>query len=189
MNFLQHPAFQSLVLPLLLAVVGIALLRWVGARWASLGAALGLVMALAVWPGLDWPAGSRAQVIPWIAIAGLVVAALLLALKAPGSQTLAGRPGLLATALVAALAVALAAWAGLGGSLLLAQLALMVGSVAGVAFLWAWRSASVTLASLVPLVLVCLAIAYAQAAQAPAATDAGGGAADSNDPYYTPKWK
>jgi hypothetical protein len=189
MSFLQHPAFQSLVLPLLLAVAGIALLRWAGARWSSLAAALGLVLAMAFWPGFDWPASSRAQTLPWIALAGLVVAALAIALKAPGTQVLGRRSGFLVTALITALAVALAVWAALGGSLLLAQLALMVGSVAGVASLWAWRSASVTPASLLPLLLAGLTIAYAQASLAPTAPDARGEAAEQDDPYYTPKWK
>jgi len=189
MSYLQHPAFQSLVLPLLLAAAGIALLRLAGTRWAALGAALGLVLSLAVWPGFDWPASSRAQTVPWIALAGLVLAALAIGLNAPGTHTLTRRSGLVVSALLTVLAVALAVWAALGGSLLLAQLALMVGSAAGVAALWAWRSASITLAALLPLLLAGLLIAYTQASLAPADAGAPGDAAERDDPYYAPKWK
>jgi hypothetical protein len=186
MTFLQHPAFQSLVLPVLLALAAIALLRLLGERWSSLGAALGLLLALAVWPGFDWPASSRAQTIPWVVLAGLLAAALAVGLNAPGTKPLRRGSGLLTMALVTVLAIALAVWAGLGGSLLLAQLALMVASVAGVACLWAWRSASVVPVALLPLVLAGLTIAFAQGSQAPASPEGG---ADRDDPYYTPKWK
>ncbi|MGE0429784.1 MAG: hypothetical protein AB7P11_17420 [Hydrogenophaga sp.] len=189
MSFLQHPAFQSLVLPLLLATASMALLRLAGTRWTALGAALGLVIALTVWPGFDWPASSRAQTLPWIALAGLLAAALAIGLNAPGTKALARGAGLLATALVTVLAVALAVWAALGGSLLLAQLALMVGSVAGVAGLWAWRSATITPAALAPLVLAGLVIAFAQGSLALSSPEAAGDAAERDDPYYTPQWK
>lgn len=186
MTFLQHPAFQSLVLPVLLALSAIALLRLAGERWSSLGAGLGLLLALAVWPGFEWPASSRAQTVPWVVLAGLIVAAIAMGLHAPGTKPLGRGRGLLTMALFTALAIALAVWAALGGSLLLAQLALMVGSVAGVACLWAWRSASVVPAALLPLVLAGLTIAFAQGAQAPASPE---GETDQDDPYYTPKWK
>lgn len=189
MNFIQHPAFQSLVLPMLLAAAGMALLRFAGPRWAALGAALGLVLALGVWPGFDWPASSRVQTVPWIALAGLLAAALATALNAPGSKALNRRNGLVAAALITVLAVALAVWAGLGGSLLLAQLALMVGSVAGVASLWTWRSACITPVALLPLVLAGTMIAFTQASLAPAASEADGAAGEVDDPYYTPGWK
>jgi hypothetical protein len=189
MSFLQHPAFQSLVLPPLLAAAGMVLLRLAGPRWTPLGAPLGLVLALAAWPGFDWPASSRVQIVPWIALAGLAVAALVTGLNASGARALGRGSGFVAAALITLSAVALGVWAALGGSLLLAQLALMVGSVAGVASLWAWRSASITPVSLLPLVLAGLTIAYAQASLAPAGPDAGGEAAERDDPYYTPKWK
>ena len=186
MTFLQHPAFQSLVLPVLLALAAMALLRMAGERWTSLGATLGLLLALAVWPGFDWPASSRAQTVPWVVLAGLIVAALAIGLHAPATKPLARGSGLLGMLLITALAIALAVWAGLGGSLLLAQLALMVASVAGVACLWAWRSAFVVPAALLPLVLAGLTIAFAQASLAPASPE---GQSDQDDPYYTPKWK
>lgn len=189
MSFLQHPAFQSLVLPLLLAAMGLALLRLAGARWAALGAGLGLLLAIAVWPGFEWPATSRAQTLPWITLAGWAVAVLATALQAPGSRAWGRRAGLLATGLLTLLAVALAVWAALGGSLLLAQLALMVGSVAGVMLLWAWRSASLTPMSLLPLVLAGLTVAYAQWSLAPGASSAGGDTTESDDPYYVPRLK
>lgn len=189
MSFLQHPAFQSLLLPLLLAVAGIALLRLAGPRWAALGAALGLVLAMAFWPGFHWPPGSRAQTLPWIALAGLVVAALATGLNAPGTRTLGRKAGFLAAALVTVLAVALAVWAALGGSLLLAQLALMVGSVAGVAALWAWWSAALTPVALLPLLLAGLTVAYTQVSLAPSGPPGEGAITESDDPYYSPKWK
>lgn len=189
MAFIQHPAFQSLLLPLLLAVAGLAMLRLAGARWTALGAAFGLVLALAFWPGFDWPPSSRAQTLPWIALAGLVVAALATGLKAPGTTALRRRVGFAATALVSVCAVALALWAALGGSLLLAQLALMVGSVAGVSTLWAWRSAAITPAALLPLLLAVLTIAYTQVSNAPTGSGADGAGTERDDPYYTPKWK
>lgn len=186
MSFIQHPAFQSLVLPVLLTVAAIALLRLAGERWTALGAALGLLLALVVWPGFDWPASSRAQTIPWIVLAGLIAAALAMGLHAPGTKPLRRGSGLLTMALMTVLAIALAVWAGLGGSLLLAQLALMVASVAGLACLWAWRSAFVVPVALLPLVLAGLTIAFAQTSQAPASPQSD---ADRDDPYYTPKWK
>lgn len=189
MSFIQHPAFQSLLLPLLLAAAGIALLRLAGARWAALGAALGLVLAMAFWPGFDWPPGSRAQILPWITLAGLAVAALATGLNAPGTRALGGKAGFLVAALVTLLAIGLAVWAALGGSLLLAQLALMVGSAAGIATLWTWRSAAITPAALLPLLLAGLTIAYTQAVLAPTGQDADGAATERDDPYYTPKWK
>lgn len=189
MSFLQHPAFQSLLLPLLLAAAGIALLRLLGARWAALGAAFGLVLAMVFWPGFGWPPGSRAQTLPWIALAGLAVAALATAVNAPGTRALGRKAGFLAAALVGVLAVGLAVWAALGGSLLLAQLALMVGSAAGIAALWAWRSAALTPVALLPLLLAGLTVAYTQASLAPMGQPGDGAATESDDPYYTPKWK
>ena len=70
MSFLYHPAFQSLVLPFVLALAISALMRPLGLRWAALGAAIGLVLTMAAWPGFDWPPASRAQTLPWVAAAG-----------------------------------------------------------------------------------------------------------------------
>ena len=184
-SFLNHPAFQSLVLPLLLAAAATLLLRAAGPRWAALGAALGLVLALAAWPGFDWPASSQVQKLPWATLVGLLLAGLAMALKTPGSKAMGRQSGLLATALLTLAALALTAWAAFGGSLLLAQLALMLGAVAGVAGLWSWRSASISPAALLPLVLTGVGIALALA-WLPAG-DVGDTPADN--PYYTPKWQ
>ncbi|MGZ8274357.1 MAG: hypothetical protein ACXWUM_10605, partial [Burkholderiaceae bacterium] len=90
MSFVHHPAFQSLVLPFVLAVVGMALVRALpgaaGVRWWSLGAVLGLLAALAVLPGFDWPATSRSQKLPWIVLLGLALAALSIAWRAERSR-------------------------------------------------------------------------------------------------------
>jgi len=234
MSFVHHPAFQSLVLPFVLAVVGMALLRALpgraGVRWWPLGAVLGLLAALAVFPGFDWPATSRAEKVPWIVLAGLALAALSMARRAERSRggrwatwlggvlgwagasvwlegarteplqvvpfVLAGavvlallalgvRPvsalqrdasvahpepvpaasedGTTALAALTVAALGLGALAGSGGSLLLAQLALMLGVAAAVPGLWMWlRPASglvVPAAVLMPLGLAWLSIA------------------------------
>jgi hypothetical protein len=83
MSLLHHPAFQSLVLPFVLAVVGMVLLRALpgraGLHWWPLGAVFGLLAALAVLPGFDWPATARAQKLPWIVLVGFALAALSMA--------------------------------------------------------------------------------------------------------------
>ncbi len=85
-SFVHHPAFQSLLLPLLLALLGLALLRaWPGGRWALLGGALGLGAALAFVPGLAWPPASRVLKLPWVLLLGLGLAcALGLGRRVPG---------------------------------------------------------------------------------------------------------
>ena len=88
-NLSQHPLFQTLVLPLLLALLGMAALRlWPGERWGSLGATAGLVVALAWWPGFEWPAHSRALKLPWVVLAGLGLALLATAREATGARPL-----------------------------------------------------------------------------------------------------
>jgi hypothetical protein len=188
MSFVNHPAFQSLVLPFVLALIVSALMRLLGLRWAALGAALGLLLAMAAWPGFDWPATSRAQMLPWLALASTVLAALTIALKAPGTRAMGRRNGLVATALLTLAVLALAAWGALGGSLLLAQLALMLATVGGVAVLWAWRAAAVSPVALLPLLLTGIGIAFCLAWLPAGGSDVPAGA-DGDDPYYAPKWK
>lgn len=188
MSFLHHPAFQSLVLPFVLAVAISLLLRLAGLRWVALGAALGLVLAVAVWPGFDWPASSRVQTLPWVALAGTLLAGLAIALKAPGTKAMDRPIGLVATVLLTLAALALAAWAAFGGSLLLAQLGLMLGTVTGVASLWAWRGTSVSPASLLPLLLTGIGLALCLAWLPSGGADSTGESASDN-PYYTPRWK
>lgn len=188
MSFLHHPAFQSLVLPFLLAVAASLLLRLGGQRWITLGAAIGLVSAMVVWPGFDWPASSRVQMLPWAALGGTVLAGLVIALQWPGTRPLGKMRGRLSTAVLTFAALALGGWAAFGGSLLLAQLALMLATVAGVAGLWSWRGASVTPVSLLPLWLTGIGIALCLA-WLPAGGPDGSGGADGDDPYYAPRWK
>lgn len=66
-GILHHPLFQSLVLPLLLSLAGIALLRAVSGR-ARAGAAVGLaVLASTIWLiGWSSPPASVMQKLPWI---------------------------------------------------------------------------------------------------------------------------
>lgn len=192
MDLLNHPAFQSLVLPLLLCIAGVAaLLRVAGPNRAALGAALGLLVALAWFPGFDWPATARAQKLPWIVLAGAAIAALLLWRTASGLP--AARPWWRGIALAAVLTVAclgLAATAGLGGSLLLAQLALMVAVAAAVPGLWSWWLPSSGLwmapAALLPQLLAALWIA---AALPMAPWNSGAPDTATDDIYYTPQWK
>ncbi|MGE0430146.1 hypothetical protein [Hydrogenophaga sp.] len=189
LNILYHPAVQSLVLPPLLAWLGVLLLRALaGARWAPLGAALGLLAALAALPGFDWPALSRVQKLPWLVLVATVLAGAWLGLSPPGSGHRRLRGVALAAGLTMAL-LALAAAAALGGSLLLAQLAVMLAATTAVPGLWAWwRPASglrVPLAALLPMLVGGLFVAFALfAAQQP-----GPGGRDDSDPYYTPQWK
>ena len=182
-DILNHPAFQSVVLPLLLCFAGAALLhRLAGARWAVAGVVFGLLLALAWFPGFDWPASARAQKLPWIALAGTAVALLVPGLRrwAPRSRGVALPAGL------TAIAIALAAWAGTSGSLLLAQLALMLAVASAVATLWAWRrpppQGAASPAFLLPIALACLTIAWAMAGAASSAPA-------NDDPYYAPQWK
>lgn len=212
-SFLHHPAFQSLVLPAVLAAVFIGLLMAWRPRQAALGAVFALVLALAVWPGLTWPPTAGAQKLPWLALAALVVgllgdaarpghapplvrpwllavlvwalaAAWLLGLAQGATLAIATVAGLVVLAVsawstraplaepsraagsAAALTVAvlgLGAMAGSGGSLLLAQLSIMLAVVSAVAGLWVWwrpgPHAQVTPAALVALALVALALA------------------------------
>lgn len=188
MSLLHHPAFQSLVLPLVLAVVIGLLLRPVGLRWVALGPALALVLALAVWPGFDWPANARAQTLPWLALGCTLLAGLAIALKAPGTKAMGRRSGTVTTLLLTFAALGLAAWGALGGSLLLAQLALMLATVCAVAALWAWRAASAAPVSLLPLLFFGIGVALCLA-WLPAGGSADAGEADGEDPYYAPQWK
>lgn len=188
MAFLYHPAFQSLVLPFVLALALSALMRPLGLRCAALGAAVGLVLSLAMWPGFDWPATSRAQTLPWLALASTLLAALAIALNAPGTRAVGRRNGLVLTVLLTLAVLGLTAWGALGGSLLLAQLALMLATVCGVAVLWAWRAAAVSPVSLLPLLLTGVGIALCLA-WLPAGGPADSPGADSDDPYYAPRWK
>lgn len=216
MSFLHHPAFQSLALPLVLTLAATLLLgASAGKRWASLGGAVGLLVAFSAWPGFDWPAMARVQKLPWIVMAGGMLAVLLARAEtarhrgwlpwlggvlvwAAASAWLAGgavqwlplaastlggaavlalllldtRPwgdqGVAAAAALGVAALGLAALAALGGSLLLAQLAVMLGVAAAMPGLWAWlapRSGMrITPAALLPLGLAWLAIAQSLAA-------------------------
>ena len=184
---LNHPAVQSLVLPPLMALLAIGVLRRVaGPRWAPLGAALGLLAALALLPGFDWPALSRVQKLPWAVLAATLVAAVWLRLL-PATVRHRMRGVVLAAALTVS-ALGLAAVGGLGGSLLLAQLALMVAATTAVLGLWVWwRPASglgAPFAALLPACVAALLIAASLFSAQPTSGPAG-----AEDVYYTPQWK
>ena len=182
-DILNHPAFQSVVLPLSLCFVGAgALGRFAGPRWMAAGVVLGLLLALTWFPGFDWPASTRAQKLPWIVLAGAAMAVLLPALRRWAS----GGRGVVLPAGLTLIALALAAWAGTSGSLLLAQLALMLVVAGAVATFLVWRRPQPTgagmLVLLLPLALACLTIAWAM-------TGAASTAPANDDPYYAPQWK
>ena len=188
MSLFNHPAFQSLLLPCVLALFASALMRTAGLRWAALGTALGLVLTMVAWPGFDWPAASRAQMLPWVALASTLLAGMGVALKAPGTRAMGRRNGLVAAVLLTLASIALATWGALGGSLLLAQLALMLATVCAVTVLWAWRAAAVSPVSLLPLLITGLGIALCLAWLPAGGSDLPAGA-ESGDPYYAPQWK
>jgi hypothetical protein len=188
MSFINHPAFQSVGLPFVLALIVGLFMRALGLRWAALGAPVGLVLAMAAWPGFDWPAVSRAQVLPWVAMTSTLLALLATALKAPGTRAMGRRNGLVTSLLLVLAALALTTWGALGGSLLLAQLALMVATVGAVAVLWAWRAAAVSPVSLLPLLCTGVGVALCLA-WLPAGGSDGPAGVDGDDPYYAPRWK
>ena len=99
-SFVYHPAFQSLLLPALLSLACLGALRagWGQARgpWVSLGAALGLVLALAAWPGLNWPATTQAHKLPWVVLASLLAMVPALASARTAARHHPLRPWLLA---------------------------------------------------------------------------------------------
>lgn len=182
-DVLNHPAFQSVVLPLVLCVTGAAVLhRAAGPRWSLLGVVFGLLLALAWFPGFDWPATARAQKLPWITLAATAVTLLVPGLRrwAPGPR------GVALPAAQTAMALALAVWAGTSGSLLLAQLALMLAVAGAVATLFAWRRppppGAATTVFLLPVALACLTVAWAM-------TGAASATPTTDDPYYAPQWK
>jgi hypothetical protein len=227
----HHPAFQSVAMPLAMTMLATLVLAagrvGRGEPWVALGGVVALCISLALLPGFEWPATSRALKLPWIVLAGGLLSATFLALNATRTRrwlfwglgvviwavasvwlsadvavwpmgafwALAGagvlaalalpddRPvmsakvertavqaGALRVALAAVLAVAslgLAALAATGGSLLLAQLALMLAVVAGVTGLWAWVRPGLTglgaPAGLMPLGLAWLVVAQSLA--------------------------
>ena len=171
-SFLHHPAFQSLLLPCVLALLAMAVLRAVcGARWAPLGAALGLLGALAWLPGFEWPAASRVAKLPWVVLAGLALAAAAMALQRGGhAARQAGAPvqpaqpaGAASAGALTVSALGLAALAGGGGSMLLAQLALMLATCSAVLGAWLWLRPAPAALPLAPLLLAWLALAWSWA--------------------------
>lgn len=191
-DILAHPAFQSAVLPLLLCIAGVAaLLRTTGPNRAALGAALGLLVALAYFPGFDWPATARAQQLPWAVLAGCALAAVLVWRAARGLPAArAWWRGIALAAVLTLVCLALVAMAAFGGSLLLAQLALMVAVATAVPGLWSWWRPSsglwVAPAALLPQLLAALCIAWALPM---APWNAGMADTATDDLYYTPQWK
>ncbi|MCU0762062.1 MAG: hypothetical protein MUF76_03530 [Hydrogenophaga sp.] len=232
MSMLHHPAVQSLVLPWVAALLAMAVLGgWRPARsprWAGLGAALGLLVALVIFPGFEWPAASRAQKFPWIVLLSVGVAvasvavlrvqdlrwplwalgtalwamasiwltgggggapafqsvawllggsALMALVLLPGASPpeaaqkptpVAGQACISAGAVLAVVAAGQAAMAAMGGSLLIAQLAMALAVVTGMLALWGWLAPDApglcSRPALMPLALAWLALAQSLSA-------------------------
>lgn len=197
-SLLHHPAFQSLALPALLGMLCTLVLHralsGTDRAWGGFGASIGLVLALLWWPGFAWPAVAQAQQYPWIVLLGLLAALAIRMLRRGGAVTTGRNPWVVWSALVLLVGLAgLAVLAVLGGSLLLAQLALMVAASAGVPVLWAWwrpdtgpRLTAIALIPLLVALLALLAMVVALGVPADGSQQAPGNGAD--DPYYTPRW-
>ncbi|HSQ72824.1 MAG TPA: hypothetical protein VLM87_10410, partial [Rubrivivax sp.] len=150
-SVLNHPVIQSLALPFMLTAASVFILRALpgtaGLRWAPLGAVLGLLAALAVLPGFDWPATARAHQLPWIVLTGAALSALSMA---PFSESARAGPW-------AAWLAAVLCWAGssgwmAGGGASWAQVVPIVLAGASVLALLAWggplAAAALTVAAL-----------------------------------------
>ena len=120
------PILQTIVLPLLLALLAMAALRvWPGERWAGFGAILGLLGALAWLPGFEWPAHSRTLKLPWVVLVGLGLALLATARGAAGARPTWTPPAAVAVWVGAALWLA----DGQASTLLLVGAGLLGGAV------------------------------------------------------------
>lgn len=184
MDLLHHPVFQSLLLPLLVSVALYGLWRVAGPRWHMLTPALALLLTLAFWPGFDWPAASRTQILPWLALGAFLLAVPVWALRLPGSTPWAVGTGLWACALIVLAGAGLAAWGALGGSLMLAQLAAMLATVGGAAAGPAWRHRAISWAGLLPLIVFALGLALSLSGL----LGMGSVKLLADDPYFTPQW-
>jgi hypothetical protein len=93
MSFIHHPAFQSLVFPLLLTLVLTLSLgmrqRSTGVRYWAMGSAMALLLSFLLLPGFDWPATARTHKLPWIVLGGTTLAFvwLLFGAKRPNRWT------------------------------------------------------------------------------------------------------
>jgi hypothetical protein len=150
-------------------------------------------LAASLWVAGDWRPESLRLILVLLGAVLLIGWAWALRTRPVQGSLRAGAraaaPGTAASAALAAAAFALAGWAAWGGSLLLAQLAAMLGSVGSVLalLLWRWPAAAPRplppVAVLMPLGLAWAVIALAVAWQALAATPT---AAHDDDPYYEP---
>lgn len=181
MNFLHHPLFQSLALPLALGLSLGLLLRPAGNRWLVLAPALSLLLALVAWPGFVWSVSSRSQLLPWLALGATAIASAALALKIPKAAVWYGRAGLWAALFLTLVGLTLAAWGALGGSMLLAQLAVSLATVSAVGAWQAFRYGSASWLGLLPLLLFALGLMLCLAGL-PASGPAG---PSDEDPYYS----
>lgn len=186
MTLMYHPLFQSLLLPLFLSAVLGWLLRPAGLRWLILAPSFGLVLALAAWPGLVWPALARTQMLPWWVLGATLLAVAVLAWRRTAPQQPMGHTGVWLAALLGVIGLLLVVWGATGGSLLLAQLAGMLATVSGVATVLALLMRDNTgdrvavWVGLLPLGVLAVGLALSLAAL-PSSSSVG---YDDDDPYY-----
>lgn len=159
MALFHHPVFQSLLFPLLLGLCLSGLLRPTQGRWWGMVPAFSLMLSLAVWPGFVWPALTHVHMLIWMALSVTVTVTLLMAFGLTGNTGVTGRTGFWASLVLVLLGLAMAGWGATGGSMLLAQLALMLSTVAAVA---AWQTRRAIASSwwgLLPLLVFAAGVA------------------------------
>lgn len=179
MMFFYHPGFQSFVLPLSFFLVLAWGLRTASLAWRLMAPPFALLLALAVWPGFVWPALAHAQMLPWWVLGSTVL--VLLVLRFPINTLWTGYQGVWLVALLPLSGLMLAAWAALGGSLLLAQLAAVLATVGAAALVQAWRLRAASWLALLPLLVLAATLAMALSALPPS----GSALMGDDDPYYT----
>lgn len=179
MTFFYHPGFQSFVLPLTLFLVLAWGLRSASLAWRLMASPFALLLALAVWPGFVWPALAHAQMLPWWVLGSTVL--VLLVLRFPINTVWTGYQGVWLVALLPLSGLLLAAWAALGGSLLLAQLAAVLATLGAAALIQAWRLRAASCLALLPLLVLAATLAMALLSL----PTSGSAVLGDDDPYYT----
>lgn len=134
---LHHPAMQSLVVPVLLAVLGMGLVGLLRPRWAAFGVLPALLLSLALLPGYHWPAAAAAEKLPWVVALSAVGAGVMAAWLGPAGRCRPVLPWLLPLLLWGAVSL----WVVGGRAPVLIQVAAAAGGAAVLVLLgWALRA-------------------------------------------------